>query len=93
MITADANSKLGYWCKRVDQMKPGEYLQADMRELQDIPGFEHNGAHFTPADRILENIVGSSYTHSYDADPSGRTVTFKRHEETGKRYYNSPDRR
>ena len=74
-------------------MKPGECLDVDMRDLKGISGFDHNGVRFTPADRILENIAGSSYTHSYAVDPAGRVVTFRRHEETGQRRYNSPDRR
>lgn len=93
MITADIRTALGRWCREVARMKPGQCLEIDVLELQLIPGFEHNGARWTPADRILENIVGSAYTHSYRVHPSGRTVVFMRHEETGRRYYESPDRR
>jgi hypothetical protein len=56
----------------------------------DIIGFEHNEAFFTPADRILGNIMGSAYTHSYEVRPDGK-VTFIRHENTGVRRHNDPD--
>ena len=81
------------WCYEISKMKPGECIEVDMRDLMDIPSFAHNGATFTPADRILENIMGSAYTHSYRVGPSGRTVVFMRHEDTGERRYQSPDRR
>lgn len=93
MITADPKTDLGRWCREIDRMKPGECLDVDMAELQLIPGFEHNGAHWNPADRILENVAGSAWTHSYEVHPGGRHVTFRRHVEDGRRYYQSPDRR
>lgn len=93
MITADPHSKLGYVCRMVASMKPGECLDLDRYDLMDIPGFEHNGARFTPADRVLENIVGSAYTHNYREHPNGRTITFIRFEDTGARHYTSPDHR
>lgn len=93
MITADSRTALGMWCKEVSRMKPGQCLEIDIRELQLIPGFAHKGFEWNPADRILENIVGAAYTHSYEVHPSGRTVVFRRHEETGQRHYQSPDQR
>lgn len=74
-------------------MKPGERLTVDMRDLERIPSFEHKGATFTPPDRILGNIVGAGYTHSYDIDPFSRRVTFARHENTGQQRHEDPDRR
>ena len=94
MITADPKSPLGYWCKLVADMEPGQCLSVDMRELQvDISSYEHNGATFTPADRVLGNIVGSGFTHSYTIEPMNRTVTFRRHVEDGRRTHEDPDRR
>lgn len=93
MITARPGTALWRWCRKVDSMKPGERLGVSLDDLWGIEGYDHNGARFTPADRILENIVGSSYTHSYTLHPDHRSVTFCRHEETGKRYSSSPDRR
>lgn len=91
MHTANPHSPLGYWCRKVAAMKPGERLEVDRRDLQDIPSYEHNFATFTPADRILGNIVGSAYTHSFRIRPDNGHIVFERHEETGKRFYHDPD--
>lgn len=93
MHTAAPSSKLAYICEHVMRMKPGECLKLDRRELSDVPSYEHNGATFAPADRVLGNIVGSAYTHSYRIDPATGDVTFERHEYTGEVRYRSPDRR
>lgn len=94
MITADPRSKLGYICRMVDEMEPGQCLGIDAHDLRDATSsYEHNGAVFTPPDRVLGNIVGSGYTHSYDIDPMNRVVTFRRHHESGKRTFYDPDRR
>lgn len=94
MITADPRSKLGYICREVDAMEPGQCFAIDMHVLADATSsYEHNGAVFTPADRVLGNIVGSGYTHSYEIDPRNRSVIFRRHHETGKRTFYDPDRR
>jgi len=91
--TADPNSPLGFWCRKVAALKPGQCLDIDVRDLQDIPSFIHNEATFTPADRILGNIIGSNWTHSYQIHPSGAKVTFMRHEDNGTRRSYDPDRR
>lgn len=94
MITADPRSKLGYICRAVDAMEPGECFAIDMRDLSDATySYEHNGVTFTPADRVLGNIVGSGYTHSYEIEPMGRKVIFRRHVKTGERTHYDPDRR
>lgn len=93
MITADPKSQLGYLCRKVDEMKPGQCLDVDMRDLRDIPSYDYNGATFTPADRVLGNIVGSAYTHSYRVSLDERRVTFMRHVDTWQRHYEDPDRR
>lgn len=84
---------LEHWVERVSQLKPGQLLYVYPHDLQDIQSHEHNGATFSPADRILGNIVGSAYTHSYSMHPSGRFVTFERHEDTGVVWHRDPDRR
>lgn len=93
MITADRNTILGMICAEVARMKPGQCIKIDRMDLREIPSFTHNDAMFTPADRVLGNIVGSAYTHSYTVDPMSGDVTFVRHEDTGKRHYQDPDRR
>lgn len=93
MITADPKSKLGYICRMVDEMKPGQCLAVDMHDLDDISSYEHKGAIFTPPDRVLGNIVGSGYTHSYEIEPMQRRVVFVRHEDTGVQRHADPDRR
>jgi hypothetical protein len=94
MITADPQSFLGYVCREVDNLKVGEHITVCGHMMRrEIPSFHHNGAVFGPADRVLENIVGSGYTHSYRVDPKSGDVTFERHEESNARRYQSPDRR
>ena len=91
--TAPRDSFLGEICDQVAAMKPGECLAVDMHILKmNIPSFFHNDTHFNPADRVLGNIIGAAYTHSYSVSFEG-VVTFRRHEETGQRYYADPDRR
>lgn len=75
----------------VDNMKEGEWLDVSIEDLRDIPSFEHNFATFNPADRVLGNICGSAYTHSYETRMDGRAVTFKRHKDTGEVRYKEPD--
>lgn len=90
--TADPNSILGEWCSIVADMKPGQKLRVHYYELRTIPGFHHNGADFGPVDRILGNIIGSAFTHSYTTNPMTGDITFACHENTGAVYYRSPDR-
>lgn len=94
MITADPDTFLGYLCRKVDEMKPGQRIDVSIHDLRrEIPSFDYGGAMFSAPDRVLENIVGSSYTHSYTVNHERSTVTFERHENTGARHYLSPDRR
>lgn len=67
--------------------------ERDPVRLAALGTFEHNGALFTAADRILGNIVGSGYTHSFRVDPLDGSVVFRRHEETDRRTYIDPDYR
>lgn len=93
MISADPKTFLGYICKKVDQMKPGECLSVRLVDLRfnDVSGYYHNEAYFSPAHRVLENVVGSVYTHSLRFDPANDAAIFERHENTGQRRYESPD--
>lgn len=93
MITGVHDGFLGYLCARVDRLQPGEYLKIERHMMKEIPRYYHNGVEFTPADRVLENIIGSAYTHSYTVDERTGDVVFRRHRETGERHYTSPDRR
>lgn len=90
-MTNRESSELAYWCRVVSEMKPGECLDIDRFDLMDIPSFEHNEATFTPPDRILGNIIGSAYTHSYRISGDGQKVTFTRHENSGQRRHSDPD--
>ena len=91
--TADPNSLLGHWCDVVANMKPGQKLKVKYYDLRPIGGYHHNGADFGPVDRILGNMIGSAFTHSYDTDPMTGDIIFTRHEDTSHRHYVSPDQR
>ncbi len=79
----------------VRDLKPGQCISVDVRELEDIPSFEHNGATFTAADRVLENIIGSAYEYRYWRSNYDRSITFERLPQplTDPTAYVSPDRR
>lgn len=57
--------------KLVATLKPGEFTMADRRELEGpyeaaaIGSFIRLMTGFTQADRVLENVIGSSRTHRY----------------------------
>lgn len=91
--TADPNSLLGQWCDIVANMEPGQKLRVNYRDIRAIPGFHHNGADFGPVDRILGNIIGSAYTHSYSTDPMSGDIIFSCYKNTGAVYYRSPDQK
>lgn len=93
MHTADPRSMLGVICSELIRMKPGQCCAIEYALLREVPSFDHKGATFTPADRVLENIVGSAWEFSYEDCPERRVVVFRRHENTGKIRYVSPDRR
>jgi hypothetical protein len=95
MITSDPNSALGIVCRIVSDLRPGECCKFDRYDplLRDIPEYEHNGARFRAPDRVLGNIVGSRYTHSWREDWLDGGVIFERHDETGAVRYEDPDRR
>ncbi|KRW94300.1 hypothetical protein AQY21_20435 [Paracoccus sp. MKU1] len=75
-------------------MQPGDRFTVQRGALEEsIPSIFHNDVWFTPADRVLGNIIGSAWTHSFHVDDRTGDVTFRRHEETGERFYSAPDRR
>lgn len=85
--------KLHEAARLVGRLKPGHAIEIDCREMQDIQGFEYNGATFTPADRVLENVIGGAYEFTYTENHMRRTVTFHRleHEAEFGKAYMSPD--
>lgn len=91
--TEESRRALERICACVVRMQPGQRLRIARRQFKDIVGHVHNGAAFTPPDRVLENIVGAAYTHDYRIDPATGDVIFSRYEDTGERHYVSPDRR
>jgi hypothetical protein len=82
--------------KHITRLRPGQRIDIAGSVLRDIPTMHHNGYAFTPPDRVLENIVGSSYEYRYHFNMKGDIVTFERLEAPlsgGRRAYVSPDRR
>lgn len=90
MITASANTMLGMMCRDVDSLAEGEAICFSRHQLQDV---ETGPAGFAPEDRIMENIVGSSWSLKYVVDQYTGDVTYYRMPNDGRRYYTSPDRR
>lgn len=89
--TAQPGTVLGDVCDEVSCMRPGEWLTIDRYVLSGIPRMWHNDTEFQPHHRVLENIIGSAYTHSARINMEDGSVTFMRHENTGERHYSSPD--
>jgi len=95
-ITTSKNEVL----RRVASLKPGECIQFSAIELSNtVQGYHYNGVFFTPADRIMENIIGSAYEFNYTENAITGAVTFCRLEapitygDSRERTYISPDRR
>lgn len=84
----------------VARLQPGQRIAYDRYNFGDIEvdSFHKNsGPSWNAADRIMENIIGSAFTHRYFVDWNG-TVTFERIEkplppDSELRTYVSPDRR
>ena len=91
--SATPGSALADFCDLVASMKPGERLVLRHHDLCNATGYHYNGAWFSPADRVLGNILGSSRTHSYYHCPRTGDIIFVRHEKTDRRTYTDPDRR
>lgn len=77
----------------VARIDPGQWIEVGWSVLQDIvllPGYDH------PADRIMDNIVGSAYEFRWWEKPMTGDVTFQRLKTSlrdGRRTYVAPDRR
>lgn len=86
---------LDFAVKMVKDLRPGQRIGLSGSVLEDIAPLHHNGYAWTPPDRVLENIVGSSYEFRYFCDYQG-SATFERLDgqlKNGYRSYVSPDRR
>ena len=83
--------------KLVRQLKKGESIEFDLDFINlHVQGFYHNEAYFTPADRVLENIIGSAYEYEYSENPINGNIAFHRlgrEVKCGKVSYTPPDRR
>lgn len=82
---------------QVRAMKPGEWLTVDRDSVDDNARIAPwRDGHWTPCDFILEQIVGSGYEWSWQQNPIGRAITFKRRQHPLKaddlRTWVSPDR-
>lgn len=84
---------LGAILTDISRMQVGQKWAVGRVALDEIPGYSHNNAYWTPEDRVIENVIGGSYCLSYRRDPQTGDVTFERHADTGRRHYMSPDRR
>lgn len=89
--TAAPGSDLAYVCEIVCELKSGQAITVGRELLELVPSIFHNDTTFTPAHRVLGNIIGSAYTHSFRVSPKNGDVTFYRHADTGERRYSSPD--
>ena len=88
---------LDFAVTQVKRLRPGERITLAGCVLQDIEPLHHNGYAWTPPDRVLENIVGSSYEYRYFCSGYKESATFERITHgplrNGYRTYVSPDRR
>lgn len=92
-----ANTTFADVVRAVASLKPGQCVSFDRYTMREIPTFEHKGFHFSAADRVLENVVGSAYGWTYLPDPLSGSCSFERMVRTefdgGRRTYVSPDYR
>lgn len=81
-------------------ISPGQWYTVSPHTLADIapamPLAGPLGPTWTPAERVMEKIVGSAYEFQFWSDPRTGNVTFARLKQPlkdGSRTYVSPDRR
>ena len=82
---------LRWLLESVRRMKVGQRLAFHKIDMEDIATLHHRGCVWTPADRVIENVLGGAYCLSYRVDRESGTVTFMRHPENTGRHYLSPD--
>lgn len=92
------NQRFHYLVQLVANLRPGESIEIPAAELESCrPASYHNGALFSSADWVLENIVGSSYEWSYHQSHVSNTYVFARRlrptTDIEPVTYMSPDRR
>jgi hypothetical protein len=86
--------------KRIGSIQPGKRINIDGHLLGKIAPGAHlvgiGGPEWTPAERVMEHIVGSAYEFRFWTEPESGNVVFERLREPlkdGSRTYVSPDRR
>ncbi|AHF94594.1 hypothetical protein OPIT5_29375 [Opitutaceae bacterium TAV5] len=84
---------------KIAGIEPGQWFTVDRHELERIaPAMSLLGSlgpTWSPAERIMENIVGSAYNFRFWEDPATARITFehlKHPLRDGLRSYVSPDR-
>ena len=100
--TAPPGTGLAKLCEMVCRLEPGQCIAITHHDfvLHEVDGYRHsgNGVYFDPGDKVMGNIIGSSYTHtkSTDHNPERMAITFCRvKDEPGRprrrRTYYAPD--
>lgn len=84
---------------KISAIQPGQWFTVDRHELERIapamPLTGPLGPTWSPAERIMENIVGSAYKFRFWEDPETGRITFEHLKQPlpdGLRSYVSPDR-
>ncbi len=97
MFLETNNRRLNEYIHKVASLAPGEAICFAVNEMtDDISSREYNGGRWNPADRVLENIIGSGHGWSYRLDEQRECVTFYRSKSPppdGSYTYVDPDRR
>lgn len=96
-----SHDALQFIVREVERLSPGQCITISRFVLMDIRStsfFDLFGSSFDPVDRIMENVVGSSYSIQVHRNDMKRTVTFERLKKpldpnSGILTYVSPDRR
>lgn len=96
-----SHEALQCFVREVERIPPGQCITISRFALMDIRSasvFDLFGSSFDPVDRIMENVIGSSYSIVVHRNDMKRTVTFERLKEpldpsSGMLTYVSPDRR
>lgn len=86
--------------REISKLQPGQRLDVDCEVLRRVfppmPLVGFGGPTWTPAERAMENILGSAYEFRFWENRHDGTITFERLKEPlrdGLRTYVSPDRR